>query len=290
MSGVYVFLVVTCSPVNPTKRIFPIAVVIFAVMTLDALAQSPSTFTVIKVSGSVYSAALNRTVQQGDKIAASDKLKFNSQKAYMHVINPGMGLKTVRDIPDDSPRELMGLLQAFVNNKSPNSSRGTPSTVIEEIRHQLEFPAMLVLGDGRIKVATEDLSLKSPAGIKAAYNVKGKEVDRVISDESGFNLGKDFVFESDVPKQLPEITITYYEDVNDRFFSSIELIGKFTPSYTDEATLAKELKVLIGILQIAGGDADSIEPHVINYLTSEYEAPIQANLRDWLSANRLLTY
>lgn len=259
-------------------------------MNLDALAQSPSTFTVIKVSGSVYSAAMNRTVKSGDELATSDKLKFNSEKAYMHVINPAMGLKTVRGLSDDSPRELMGLLQAFVNNKSPNSSRGTPSTAIEEIRHQLAYPAMLILGDGRIKVDTENLSLKSPAGIKATYQIKGKEVDRLISDDSGFNLGKNFVFDSVALKQLPEITVTYYEDVNDRFFSAIELIGKFTPSYANEETLARELKVLIGILQLAGGDADSIETHVVTYLTSEYEAPIQANLRDWLATNKLLTY
>ena len=275
---------------NPAKKIFPLAIVIFAVMNLDALAQSPSTFTVIKVSGSVYSAAMTRTVKSGDELATSDKLKFNSEKAYMHVINPAMGLKTVRGLSDDSPRELMGLLQAFVNNKSPNSSRGTPSTAIEEIRHQLAYPAMLILGDGRIKVDTENLSLKSPAGIKATYQIKGKEVDRLISDDSGFNLGKNFVFDSVALKQLPEITVTYYEDVNDRFFSAIERIGKFTPSYANEETLARELKVLIGILQLAGGDADSIETHVVTYLTSEYEAPIQANLRDWLATNKLLTY
>ncbi len=275
---------------KPVIKVAPLSAIFLAVMAFNAFAQSPSTFTVIKVSGSVYSAAMNRTVKSGDEITASDKLKFDSQNAYMHVINPSLGLKTVRDIPDDSPRELMGLLQTFVNNKSPNSTRGAPSNAIEEIRHQLAYPAMLILGEGRIKVDTIHLALKSPAGIKATYRIKEKEVERQISDANGFNLGKNYVFDSDAPKQLPEITVTYYEDVNDRFFSTIELIGKFTPSYANEETLARELKVLIGILQLAGGNTENIEAHVISYLTSEYEAPILSNLRDWLAVNKLLTY
>lgn len=259
-------------------------------MTLNAFTQSPSTFTVIKVSGSVYSAALNRTVKRGDELTASDKLKFDSQKSYLHVINPGLGLKTVRDIPDDSPRELMGLLQTFVTNKSSRLSRGAVSTAIEKIRHELAYPKMLILGDGRIKIPTEEISLKSPAGIKASYNVSGNEVEHIISDESGMNLGKHFVFDKDALKTFPEITITYYEDVNDRFFSEVELIGKFTPYYIEEESLSKELEVLIGILKLAGGDIDTIEANVVTYLTTEYEAPILSNLRDWLSANKLLTY
>lgn len=255
----------------------------------NAFAQTPTTFTVIKVSGSVYSSALKRTVKNGDVIAASDQLKFDSQKTYMHVINPGTGLKTVRDVPDDSPRELMGLLQAFVNNKTSNLSRGTPTNAIEEIRHQLAYPTMLVLGDGRINVPTTDLPLKRPAGIKASFILKGNEMNQVISDEGGFNLGKNFVFKSHDIQVFPEIIVMYYEDLNDQFFSMVEIIGKFRPYYTDEAALAKELKVLIGILQLAGGDTENIKTNVATYLTSEYEAPILTNLSNWLSTNNLLS-
>jgi hypothetical protein len=274
------------------KKTIPIIgfLFVFSVLVFPRAVQAQSTFTVIKVSGSVYSTSMDRAVKRGDVLAPSDKLKFDSQQSYMHVVGQREGLKTVRDASADSPRELMDLLQTFVNNKSANSSRGAVSTEIEKIRHQLAYNAMLILGDGRINVTTEEISLKSPSGIKASYALKGNKVDKVISDESGFNLGKSFIFKSHGDQKFPQITVTYYEDVNDRFFSAVEILGAFTPFYTEEDNLLKELKVLIGILEIAGGDTQSIESNVVTYLTSEYEAPILPNLRDWLSKNELLTY
>src|SRR6478736_4890265 len=93
-----------------------------------SVAQQPSTFTVIKVNGKVYSNALNREVKSKDVIKASDNLAFDSKGAYLHVINPEMGRKTIRNVPDNSPRQFMSLLQGFLSQDKKNkTSRGAAS-------------------------------------------------------------------------------------------------------------------------------------------------------------------
>lgn len=260
---------------------------IFALLaSLSGFAQTPTTFTVIKVSGSVYSSALKRAVKNGDVIAASDQLKFDSQKTYMHVINPVQGLKTVRNIEGDSPRQLMELLQTFVNNKMLRSSRGAPEGY-EKIKALFSHEKILILGDGRLTFKKNELSFESPAGVKAAYMSEGKTVEKTISDNEGFNLGKSFVFEDFEGSTIPSVVLIYYENLADRFFTPIELLGEFTPVYVEEKPVLAEVKFLIETLKASGTPSNNIETAVIEYLTGEYEAPLLPNLRNWLAKNNL---
>src|ERR1700741_3018378 len=89
------------------------AIVAILLWFVPSLVSAQTTFTVIKVNGKVLSAALKREVKTGDMIATTDKLTFSNRESYLHVVNPTQGRKTLRNIPDTSPRELMVLLEKF---------------------------------------------------------------------------------------------------------------------------------------------------------------------------------
>src|SRR5688572_30830426 len=91
-------------------------------------------YTVIKVNGKVLSATLKREVKTGDVIPTSDKLTFDSRNSYLHVINPAQGRKTFRNIPDNSPREMIMLLEKFsAKDKNRIGSRGGSNDYIQAL-------------------------------------------------------------------------------------------------------------------------------------------------------------
>ena len=208
-------------------------------------AQQPTTFTVIKVSGKVYSNTFNREVKSKDVIKASDNLAFNSRGAYLHVINPEMGRKTIRNVPDNSPREFMVLLQSYLSQDKKNkTSRGAGSKGIEEIVSQLSYDTLLILAAGRIPIDTTETSLKKPAGVIVTYRLNEKKVERIISDATGFNLGKKYLL-ADAGLPYPKVMVNYCEDTADPFFSPSVMLGAFVPYYVDEEMLKSEVKTIL---------------------------------------------
>ena len=249
-------------------------------------AQSKPSFTVIKVNGSIYSFAFQRAVVIGDVISSSDKLKFNSRDSYMHVINSTEGLKTVRDVQNDSPRELMDLLRTFMDDKLPRSSRGN-APGIEQVKHEFAYPSILILGEGRMTFKLENMSLKRPSGVKVTYKLNGTKIDKLVSDEMGFNLGKNFISDSEIKSDFPKVQVIYYEELDNWPFAPLEVLGEFVPVFTDERMLLSELKPLIETLKASGASSKEIESKLMLYITGEYEAPVLSNLRDWLAKNEL---
>src|SRR5690348_15920512 len=76
--------------------------------------QAQDNFTVIKVTGKVLSQKSNRPLSSGDKVQSKDALQFGSKDASIILFHPKTGRKVIKGVPDDSPREFMQLLQAFV--------------------------------------------------------------------------------------------------------------------------------------------------------------------------------
>lgn len=261
--------------------------VAFGLMAHSLKAQPKTTFTVIKVSGSIYSSTLKRAVTSGDVISPSDRLKFDSRTAYLHVVNAADGLKTIRDVPDDSPRELMGLLQTFMSNDKLAKSSRAAVEGIGKLKHQMAFDSLLILGEGKLTIGPTQLSLQSPSGIKAIYTLNGNKMEPVISDANGFSLAKNSVFKETTAVVLPKVKIIYYENLSDGFFSPIEVLGDFKPVYVNEKNLVAELKPLIETLKASGTNSEKVEAEVIEYLTVEYAPPLAPNLNDWLTKNKL---
>ena len=262
------------------------------VLTLAAeyvWAQRPDTYTVIKVNGRVISALFKRQIKAGDVVNTSDKLIFESRDSYMHVVNPE-GRKTIRYVPDNSPHELMQLLQTFLSpDKKNRASRGGTSLGLGPIIQQLSYDTMLILDKGRVIIDTLEVSMKKPAGIKATYSSKTEKVARIISDGKGFNLGKNYLFDDTMNKPYPRIMVSYYENTMDPdFFTPSELLGYFVPLYVDEDALRNEVKTLIDTLKAYGLSSSQIITETISYLASEYASPIPQNVKDWLSANKLI--
>ncbi len=254
----------------------------------NLVAQSSTTFTVIKVSGKIYSNSLKREVTNKDVLKTSDNLTFDSKGSYLHVINPEMGRKTIRNVPDNSPREFMQLLQGFLSqDKKSKTSRGASSKGIEDIISQLSYDTLLILAEGRIPIDTSEASLKNPSGMVVTYRVDGKKVDRLISDNSGFNLGKSYLFGA-VDSPNLKIMVTYCEDTSDPFFSPSVMLGSFVPYYADEEVLRMEIKIIIDELKTNPTASANTMKLITDYLTDEYAVPIQDNLQEWLRSNSLM--
>jgi hypothetical protein len=252
-------------------------------------AQIPSSFTVIKVSGKVVSKILNRQLKSGDIVKPEDRLVFDTKDAYVHVIN-AEGTKTIRNIPDNSPREFMQLMQTFLSPDSKNkATRGVENSSYEKIKSVLTEDTILVLGNGYISIDTTETSLRKPAGVKAKFSVNNEKVSLVVSNETGYHLGKEqLFFKSPGITTYPKVTVVYYEDLGDPIHKASVLLGSFTPLYIDEVELQKEVKIIIKSLNDSKLSNDHLFKEITNYLWSEYAAPIEENVKGWLDGNELL--
>lgn len=252
-------------------------------------AQIPTSFTVIKVSGKVVSKILNRQIKSGDIVKPDDRLIFETKDAYVHVIN-AEGTKTIRNIPDNSPREFMQLMQTFLSpDKKNKATRGVENSSYEKIKSVLKEDTILILGNGYISIDTTETSLRKPAGVKAKFSVNNEKVSLLISNETGYHVGKEqLFFKTPDIMSYPKMTVVYYEDVGDPIHKASVLLGSFTPWYIDEVELQKEVKIIIKSLNESKLSNDQIFKEINSYLWSEYAAPIQENVKAWLDANELL--
>ncbi len=258
-------------------------------ITFQLNAQISTSFTVIKVSGKVVSKILNRQLKSGDVVKLDDRLVFDTKDAYVHVIN-AEGTKTIRNIPDNSPREFMHLMQTFLSPDSRNkATRGVESSSYGKIKNVLTEDTILILGNGYISIDTTETSLRKPAGVKAKFSVNNEKVSLLISTETGYHIGKEqLFFKTPGIMSYPKVTVVYYEDVADPIHKASVLLGSFTPLYIDEVELQKEVKIIIASLHDSKLSNDHIFKEINSYLWSEYAAPIQENVKAWLDGNELL--
>lgn len=256
---------------------------------LSLNAQIHSNYSVIKVNGKVVSKILNRPIKSGDIVKAEDQLTFSTKESYIHVIN-AEGTKTIRNVPDNSPRELMQLMKTFLSPGKKNmSTRDFEKTKYERIKSVLKEDTIMILGDGKITIDTTDFPLHHPAGVKAKYSMLDEKVSLVISNESGYHLGKEPLFHKHPEsKSFPMVTVVYYEDINDPIHKESVLLGVFTPIYPDEEELKKEVKIIVSSLKNSQMSPNHIIKEITGYLTTEYAATIPENVTAWLNANKLL--
>lgn len=258
-------------------------------ITFQLKAQISTSFTVIKVSGKVVSKILNRQIKSGDIVKPDDRLIFDTKDAYVHVIN-AEGTKTIRNIPDNSPREFMQLMQTFLSPDSKNkATRGVENSSYEKIKSVLKEDTLLILGNGYISIDTTETSLHKPAAVKAKFSVNNEKVSLLISTETGYHLGKEeLFFKTPGMMSYPKVTVVYYEDIGDPIHKASVLLGSFTPWYIDEVELQKEVKIIIKSLNDSKLSNDHIFKEITSYLWSEYAAPIPENVKGWLDGNELL--
>lgn len=256
----------------------------FFFVTSAALSQNSISYNVVKVAGKVESAALKRLLTTGDVITDRDRLTFSSEGDYLIVTSPQTGRKTISGVKDQSPQELLQLMQSFLKPaKKATSSRSISLEYIEHVQNGLSSEILLILGDGHIPIDTNKLSLTAPAVVKAWCVVNNKMIYRKISDQSGFSLSRTSLFGETLPDSMPKVTVEYLESENgneDPIFSDGVRLATFLPLYTDENQLTKELRTILSSLKDKNSDQRISE--IMQYLVEVY-APAQIdNLRNWL--------
>lgn len=279
---------VNCQLTKPcfAMKISWLLVCVFMLLAVQLTAQQ-ATYTVIKVTGKVYSDLLKRNVKTGDEIKATDKLSFDSKDSALRVMNPKEGQKVLRNVPDNSPRELMQLLSKFMmvggGRKGP-SSRGNGEF---KIMDQLVGDTLLILGNGEISVDTTEMSLKKPAGIVVNYQLNGARVEKVLSSGDRISLGKDNVFSSMLQSNAPKVNMYYCQDTSDTFFSAVAILASFVPVYADEQVLLVEVRAIVASLGPKPAIA-TVVSEVTTFLDATYATPIEANLNQWLRDNKVI--
>lgn len=264
--------------------------VLIALLSIPLLltAQLQTSYTVIKVSGKVVSKILNKELVSGDIVRPDDRLIFDSKDTYIHVIN-AEGTKTIRNVPDSSPRELMQLMGTFLSPNKNKSTRGVENSKYYKIKSVLKEDTILILGNGYISIDTAEITLQKPAGVKAKYLLNNNRVSLTVSTETGYFLGKENLFNEDERMDhYPKVTVVYYENIGDQIHSVSVLLGSFIPFYPDEPALQKEVKIIIKTLKDSNQSNDLIIKEINNYLMSAYAAPITENVTSWLDEHKLL--
>lgn len=254
-----------------------------------AAAQSPSQYHVVRVVGKVESPALKREIKTGDVIQSKDHLKFATKESYIIVNSPQTGRKRISGVPDSSPREFLQLLQSFVQPElRSTSTRSISLQYLESLQNSMAFDTVLVLSDGFIPVNTQKLSLTKPAVVRAWYHDDLKKIRyQKISDEKGFYLNRQMLYGPDAPQTNRKVVVEYFEDEKeDPMFSPGLLLGAFVPAFVDEASLALEVRALIGTPDKAKSKAALTE--ISNYLRDEYAPAQEDNLKAWLKEQKIL--
>lgn len=253
-------------------------------------AQAQDAFMVVRVVGKVESPALAREVKTGDVIQSKDKLRFANKESYIIVNSPQTGRKKISGVPDNAPREFLQLLQSFVQPElKSTASRSISVQYLEMLQNSLAFDTLLILGDGYVGVNTQKLSLKKPAVIRSWYSLNKKMNYKIISDEGGFHLNAQFIFENTVPAVTPKVMIEYFEDEKDEpAFSPGILLAAFIPLYVDENALTLEIQALLSNAAKAKSYSDKLM-EIKQYLVSEYAGVQEDNLKFWLKKQGVLS-
>ncbi len=222
---------------------FRVSLVLAFLVSIQGFAQHDETFRVISVSGVVEHIKLKRPLQQGDKINAADPLKFSTRNDYVIVISPKIGRKTIRGVPDSSPRELKHLLESFLlPSEKSTATRGLDTEYWAALNETLK-DTVVVLGDGMIPLNKKYINLTKPAVITAFYKgKKGAHTSRVVSTAQNLCLSKACLFGDGEPDFATKILVEYYDnEANSHDLpGSGEFVGYLWPKYPDEVALKKK--------------------------------------------------
>ena len=264
-----------------------VAAFIFLGISLHISGQD--TYTVIKVSGKVTRQENGKTLASGDKLQINNALSFSSPDDYLIVISPKTGSQLINGVPENKPHEFVQLLQTFVKPpKKTSTYRGVHPTYTEELHSKLSS-STLVLGDGRIMVDTDKLSLKAPACIMSQYRTR-KIQYRKISDNESFYLNKKALVGSDDASIESTITLYYCEDeTEDPMFGNSTIIATILPVYVDEKLLLEEIKLILSTLAENNQTDEVAKREIKNYLEQAYAKVIDENLDAWIGQHQLLS-
>lgn len=265
-----------------------IAVIFIVIVTLTH-AQTTSEYRVVRVVGKVENPVLNRQIKTGDVILSKDKLKFANERDYIIIISPQTGRKKISGVPGDKSRELLELLQSFVQPElRSTATRSVNLRYVEMLQASLAYDTLLILGDGFVPVDTKQLSLSKPAVIRAWYTEFRKMVYRPISTDNGFKLDSRSVFGDGMPALVPKVVIEYFEDEKEEpMFGPGVMLAAFVPMYVDEAVLAGELRVILELHKSLPADRRVTE--VRNYLAAEYANAQESNVKNWLKQQGIIS-
>jgi hypothetical protein len=247
-------------------------------------------FTVIKVTGKVFSQKYGRSLTSNDKINSKDALQFESKDASIILLSPKTGRKLIKGVPDSSPREFMQLLESFVKpSEKSTATRSAGAEYFSKLEHMLAHDSILILGDGKIMIDTTKLKISGITGIRVIYKKGKANVVKKISDSNSFSLSRTTLFDQESPKPTPRVTIQYYlNEKEDYAFADAEIIGEFIPLYADEAQIKLEVRAVIDALADNKLVSADLLKEIKDYLDTVYGPTMNENLRPWLAANQLI--
>lgn len=261
--------------------------VLLLLLSISSLfAQSPD-YRVVKVSGTVESPRLKRALRTDDRIQEKDQLKFNDPTAYIIILHPEKGRKTIRGVPDQAPHELSNLLQSFLRpDKKNTGSRGLSEEYLEALVSSLK-DTVLVLGNGSIPLDSRFLPLAAPAVVKARYQDEHKKVHFItISKEQSILLGRKEL-SLDHIKKPSRVYVQYFKkEPAAPTEAGDEILGYFVPLYVNEQDLVHEVKVVAALYEQE--TKEKLLEEVYKYLSAEYAPPHKLNLEAWLHQHKVI--
>lgn len=266
-----------------------IAFYIAFILSLAVWAQTAEVYRVISVSGSIENTKLSRTLRQGDRISLTDPLIFSNKTDYIIVIHPKVGRKTIRGVPDNSPRELENLIQSFVKpNEKSTASRSTTTEYWSQLNEALK-DTVVILGDGVVTLKSEFIKLAPPAVVVAVNKVKkGTPVSRKISSQQEVSLSRATLFPDAGNEVSSKVMIEYYADekLSLDLPGSGQLIGYFWPKYVDEVKLEKECRVIADFF--AEYKNPAVEKEIKSFIEEHYGNVESSNLNRWLNQHQII--
>jgi len=264
-----------------------ISVLFLLLLSAFSLSAQSGDYRVVKVSGTVESPRLKRALRTDDRIQDKDQLKFSDPNAYIIILHPEKGRKTIRGVPDQTPHELSNLLQSFLRpDKKNTGSRGLSEEYLEALVGSLK-DTVLILGNGRIPLDSRFLPLSAPAVAKARYQDDQKKVHFItVSKEQAILLGKKELSLEHVKKPSRVFVQYYKKEPATLTEAGDEMLGYFVPLYVNEQELLHEVKVVAALY--AEESKDKLLEEVHKYLSAEYAPPHKLNLEAWLRQHKVI--
>jgi hypothetical protein len=237
------------------KRIFLIGFLF--VLSHSLLAQT-ETFYVIHLKGIILNQTTGKNLKVGDKLNATDKIKYNPETASAVVMSSQRG-RFVIGKPQGEKSTAIGDFVALVKNtmipaKSNGqlSTRGGENEVVTDLKNVFSsqvfvFPATY----SRLILSPSVYPMNNSTVMVYSFSNNGKTVNKTIGfskDTLIFDKKALYVAEGQpvTVESINEASIYYYNKKD----KSTRKIASFKPVFvTDEATLQNECEVLVKMLK-----------------------------------------
>jgi hypothetical protein len=260
-----------------TKTFF----IVLLLSVMHHVSSAQDVYNVINIKGKV--SQNGKTIRRGQKLKATDKIKFVSPRALLLVSSQRYGRMVLSSKPAKKGMSEAAYILKNLVSKGRASARGEEAMVSREMvysRFGKGNPHLIFDGEESAKVKKVVFPLNEKSFFFVSYSYKGENVNKKLPFEgTSFTVNKDRLFRIEGKKisgeGIHDFHLKYYkngEEVID--------IGKIKLFFWDNA-YKKDLDEMVKFMKKNKLTEDEIKDTVFSYLQKNFGEPNAYQFKKW---------